>query len=66
MKTGQANVVLSPPVDRVTIRKYAELVGVSEAVVGGWVRGGHLPVICVGKYKLVNLVALYRRAHEGE
>lgn len=38
--------------------KFAELVGVSPAVVLGWVNRGYLPTINVGKYSLINLALL--------
>lgn len=38
--------------------RFAELVGVSEFVVQGWIVRGYLPVFSIGKYNLINLVAL--------
>lgn len=38
--------------------RFAELVGVSEFVVQGWIARGYLPVFEIGKYRLINLVAL--------
>ncbi len=41
-----------------TIEQYAYLVGVSVDVVRGWQARGYLPTAKVGRYTLVNLVAI--------
>lgn len=43
-----------------TIDKYADTVGVSVDVVRGWQARGYLPTVRVGKYTLVNLLAIAR------
>jgi len=43
------------------INKFAELNGLSEGVVGGWVDNGYLPTIKIGRYCMVNLVALAKQ-----
>lgn len=43
-----------------TIDKYADSVGVTVDVVRGWQARGYLPTVRVGKYTLVNLLAIAR------
>lgn len=38
--------------------RFAELIGVDEGVVLGWVNKGYLSTIRLGKYSLINLEAL--------
>ena len=47
-------------------KKFADLVGVSEDVVTGWISRGYLPVVEIGKYRLVNLALLTKHALEQE
>lgn len=39
-------------------KKFAQIIGLSEGVVGGWIDNGYIPTEKVGKYRMVNLVAL--------
>lgn len=50
---------LVPVMSRV---KFAEHVGVTEDVVTGWINRGYIPVLEVGKYRLINLALLNRVA----
>lgn len=43
-------------------KRFAELIGVTEDTVGGWINRRYLPVIKIGKYSLVNVALLYQRA----
>lgn len=43
-------------------QRFAELSGVSEGVVQGWIVRGYIPVIEFGKYRLVNLALLHQMA----
>lgn len=45
---------------------FAEHVGVSVDVVTGWINKGYIPVLEVGKYRLVNLALLNKLALERE
>jgi hypothetical protein len=42
--------------------RFAEMIGVSEGVVQGWIAKGYIPTYTVGKYTLVNLALLNRMA----
>ncbi|MES1983223.1 MAG: hypothetical protein V4443_12220 [Pseudomonadota bacterium] len=42
--------------------RFAELCGVSDGVVQGWIARGYLPVYEIGKYRLVNLTLLHQMA----
>lgn len=45
---------------------FAQQVGVSVDVVTGWINKGYIPVLEVGKYRLVNLALLNKLALERE
>lgn len=45
---------------------FAQQVGVTEDVVTGWINRGYIPVVEVGKYRLVNLALLTKMALEKE
>ena len=47
-----------------TREKFAQQVGVSAGVVQGWIDKGYLPTFEIGKYRLVNVAVLTRRAME--
>lgn len=55
-----------PPVPVMSRRKFAELVGVTEDTVTGWINRGYLPVVEIGRYRLVNLVLLNKHAMDQE
>lgn len=38
--------------------KFAELIGVSEGVVGGWVDRAYIPTVKIGRYLFVNLAQI--------
>lgn len=62
---GQLSIELVPqalalPV--ITRERFAELTGVSEGVLQGWIARGYIPVIEFGKYRLVNLALLHHMA----
>ena len=42
--------------------RFAQLTGVSEGVVQGWIVRGYLPTYEIGKYRLVNLTLLNKMA----
>lgn len=50
------------PVPLMSRTKFAEHVGVTEDTVTGWINRGYLPVVEVGKYRLVNLALLNKMA----
>lgn len=55
-----------PSVPVMSRKKFAEIVGVTEDTVTGWINRGYLPVVEIGKYRLVNLALLNKHALEQE
>lgn len=53
-----------PAVPVMSRSKFADLVGVSINTVTGWINRGYLPVVRIGKYRLVNLALLHKLAYE--
>lgn len=52
---------LAPPqvgVPLLSRKKFADLIGVNEGVVLGWVNKGYLSTVRLGKYSLINVEAL--------
>lgn len=45
--------------------KFAEQVGRSPGVIGGWIDSGFLPTVKVGRYQLINLVLLTENLKKG-
>lgn len=45
-------------------KRFADLVGVTEDTVTGWINRGYLPVVEIGKYRLVNIALVTRMALE--
>lgn len=39
-------------------KKFAEHIGVSSGVVGGWIDLGYVPTKKIGKYRMINMVAI--------
>ena len=39
-------------------KKFADLAGVTEGVLEGWINRGYIPTIKIGKHTLINLVGL--------
>jgi len=46
----------------ITRLRFAEMIGVPEGVVQGWIAKGYIPTYSVGKYTLINLALLNRLA----
>lgn len=57
---GQVTSPLNLPV--ISRSRFAEMIGVSDGVVQGWITKGYIPTYTVGKYTLVNLALLNRMA----
>ncbi|SNS03330.1 hypothetical protein SAMN05192560_2316 [Methylobacillus rhizosphaerae] len=55
-----------PSVPVMSRKKFAEIVGVTEDTVTGWINRGYLPVVEIGKYRLVNLALLNKHALDQE
>lgn len=55
-----------PAVPVMSRRKFADLVGVTEDTVTGWINRGYLPAVEIGKYRLVNLALLNKHAMDQE
>lgn len=55
-----------PSVPVMSRKKFADLVGVTEDTVTGWINRGYLPVIEIGKYRLVNIALVTKMALEQE
>lgn len=60
MLTEQVTSALNLPV--ISRMRFAEMIGVSDGVVQGWITKGYIPTYTVGKYTLVNLALLNRMA----
>lgn len=58
--------LLAPHVQVMARAKFAELVGVSEGVVDGWIERGYLKSVLIGKHRLVNMVELSLRCLTAE
>ncbi len=43
-------------------QRFAELSGVPEGVVSGWINRGYIPTYSIGKYTLINLSVLNQMA----
>ncbi len=55
-----------PSVPVMARKKFADLVGVTEDTVTGWINRGYLPVVEIGKYRLVNIALVTKMALEQE
>ncbi|MDH1008318.1 DNA-binding protein [Pseudomonas nicosulfuronedens] len=47
-------------------RKFAAFIGMSEGVVEGWIRVGHIPRVKIGNRVMVNVTLLNQRLLQGE
>lgn len=56
---GKQKMYISP---FLTVEKAAEAIGVAEDVVRGWVARGYLPTRKIGRYRLIDVLALASRA----
>jgi hypothetical protein len=57
---GQTSQALALPL--ISRERFAELSGIPDGVVQGWIARGYLPVYEIGKYRLVNLALLNNMA----
>lgn len=55
-----------PNIPVMSRKRFADLVGVSEDVVAGWINRGYIPVFEIGKYRLINLALVQKMALEQE
>jgi len=46
--------------------KFAESIGLSKGVVGGWIDQGYLPTAKIGRYRMINMVVLVTNLKEGK
>lgn len=46
--------------------KFAEAIGLSKGVVGGWIDQGYLPTAKIGRYRMINMVVLVSNLKEGK
>ncbi|MDI1278629.1 hypothetical protein, partial [Methylobacter sp.] len=46
--------------------KFAESIGLTKGVVGGWIDQGYLPTAKVGRYRMINMVVLVTNLKEGK
>jgi len=44
--------------------KFADSIGLSAGVVGGWIDQGYIPTVKVGRYRMVNLVKFVQQLGE--
>lgn len=42
--------------------RFAELIGLSRGVVGGWIDNGYVPTVQIGKYRMINLASMTNSA----
>ncbi|GEM_PF-493767 len=49
-----------------TPAKFAESIGLSNGVVGGWIDQGYIPTAKVGRYRMINMVVLVANLKEGK
>ena len=61
---GQVPAVVHVPV--MTPERFSELTGVSEGVLLGWMNRGYLPVVIIGRRRLVNPAKLSAQCASGE
>ncbi|MEF3074892.1 hypothetical protein V2P20_07630 [Methylobacter sp. Wu1] len=45
--------------------KFAEQIGRTPGVIGGWIDAGYLPTVKVGRYQLINLALLTENLKKG-
>lgn len=60
---GQVPVVHVPVM---TPERFCELTGVSEGVLLGWMNRGYVPVVIIGRHRLVNLTKLASKCASSE
>ncbi|MGZ8152458.1 MAG: helix-turn-helix domain-containing protein [Methylovulum sp.] len=46
--------------------KFAESIGLTKGVVGGWIDQGYLPTAKIGRYRMINMVVLVANLKEGK
>ena len=46
----------------ISCSRFAEMIGIEEGVVRGWIGKGYIPTYSIGKYTLINLALLNRMA----
>jgi len=46
--------------------KFAEAIGLSKGVIGGWIDQGYLPTAKIGRYRMINMVVLVANLKEGK
>lgn len=46
--------------------KFAEAIGLTKGVVGGWIDQGYLPTAKIGRYRMINMVVLVSNLKEGK
>ncbi len=46
--------------------KFAESIGLSKGVIGGWIDQGYLPTAKIGRYRMINMVILVTNLKEGK
>lgn len=63
---AELNISQLPIVPVMSRTLFAQLVGVTEDTVTGWINRGYVPVVEVGRYRLINLALLNKMALEKE
>lgn len=46
--------------------KFAQAIGLSKGVVGGWIDQGYIPTAKIGRYRMINMVVLVANLKEGK
>ncbi|OAM51519.1 hypothetical protein A7981_08495 [Methylovorus sp. MM2] len=55
-----------PSLPVISRQKFAEMIGMSEGIIEGWMNRGYLPTLLIGKHRLINLALLNKLALEQE
>lgn len=61
-----ASFQVQPTTPLIKPQRFAELVGVTDRTVDGWVRQGYLPIIKIGRHTLVNLALVHQQCLDKE
>ena len=55
-----------PSLPVISRQKFAEMIGMSEGIIEGWMNRGYIPTLLIGKHRLINLALLNKLALEQE
>lgn len=58
MDTSTIQTSLPVMVPVMTVKQYAQNIGLSVGTVQGWIKRGHVPTVKIGKHRMINLYQL--------